>query len=112
MGRGARGAGAGGAVAGAACVNTTLNHEECAARLHLDNICANKNLPNKAVVVNGALTCFSVHHGTSAVDPLRNDYGRLLDSGLYLKYPITTNLLECLNHFSVYYGPTLRKTTY
>ncbi|CAB3230943.1 unnamed protein product [Arctia plantaginis] len=33
-------------------VNSSVNHEDCAPQLDLDNICANKILPNKAVVVN------------------------------------------------------------
>lgn len=33
-------------------VNSTVNHENCEPQLDLDNICANKILPNKAVVVN------------------------------------------------------------
>lgn len=33
-------------------VNSSVNHGNCAAQLHLDNICANKILPYKAVVVS------------------------------------------------------------
>lgn len=33
-------------------VNSSVNHENCAPQLDLDNICANKIRPNKAVVVN------------------------------------------------------------
>lgn len=36
-----------------ACVNSSVNHGNCAPQLDLDNICANKIRPNKAVVVNG-----------------------------------------------------------
>lgn len=34
-------------------VNSSVNHEKCAPQLDLDNICANKILYNKAVVVKG-----------------------------------------------------------
>lgn len=45
-------------------VNSSVNHEECASQLDLDNICANKILPNKAVVVNGKPPdLFLVYHG-------------------------------------------------
>ena len=38
---------------GQARVNSSVNHENCTPQLELDNICANKILSNKAVVVNG-----------------------------------------------------------
>lgn len=45
-------------------VNSSVNHENCAPQLDLDNICANKILPNKAVVVNEKPPdLFLVYHG-------------------------------------------------
>lgn len=34
-------------------VNSSVNHGNCTPQLDLDNICANKIHPNKAVVVTG-----------------------------------------------------------
>lgn len=47
-------------------VNSSVNHEKCAPQLDLDNICANKILYNKAVVVNGKPPdLFLAYHGFS-----------------------------------------------